>query len=599
MSVYQEDENEIEEDDITIVSISNEAVAGTILHLKCDACFISSDDLNPHEVLPALVSPDPPTDATRMIDLQDAVVHQPFPFPDSEYLVPPTGPIFLPYADPRGEACYSWSMTRCPICPVDVTRTGSPTNIADESVFLESSESETNDDDLETEDLSPTVLPYAYASPEVYNTSREPQSYDFDSSDDDMRFGYDPSSPESDDDTLGSYYTDVGVEVALLKASGDTPATPIDLTQQAEAVIDPTSSRDEDMPSAAQMDHAAAGQSFSDTSDDTRPEEVSQRPPVARVLDIPDDEVVVPEDELDEWEWDINEDQAFLSHGLPDACVFTGQALAFGQPPLIQDAAQRSFNHLYLEEEIARNQWRIMTEDHDHLGSINSFDPINIHVMTSLNPEYVSNVQDVINGGTDEDFRGIFTYVSEEEDDGEAPDAAIIRNLPPPDHEHGIMVSMADLRLCPNYWVCDTSTSGPSCVHDKGLIKIRDFISDEMHGNNGSTLPIVKCFDTAGTVFDKHNKPDSSIVLRGVNHVPSSTFNLFSVAQSLKTRWKFYGNFQGFVLTKGDARIIFDIRIPSGSGCLWATTIVPCKTAGINPEVTNFSGVVEKLILIF
>ena len=40
----------------------------------------------------------------------------------------------------------------------------------------------------------------------------------------------------------------------------------------------------------------------------------------------------------------------------------------FGQPPLIQDTAQRSFNHLYLEEEIARNQRRIMTEDHDHLG---------------------------------------------------------------------------------------------------------------------------------------------------------------------------------------------------------------------------------------
>ena len=44
------------------------------------------------------------------------------------------------------------------------------------------------------------------------------------------------------------------------------------------------------------------------------------------------------------------------------------QAIGFGQPPLIQDTAQRSFNHLYLEEEIARNQRRIMTEDHDHLG---------------------------------------------------------------------------------------------------------------------------------------------------------------------------------------------------------------------------------------
>ena len=233
-----------------------------------------------------------------------------------------------------------------------------------------------------------------------------------------------------------------------------------------------------------------------------------------------------------------------------------------------------------------------MTEDHDHLGSINSFDPVNIHVMTSHNPEYISTVQDVINGGGDEDVHGVFNYVFDEDDDD--PNAAVIRNLSPPDHEHGLMVSMTDLRTNPNYWVCDTGASGPSCVHDKGLIKVRDLISDEMYGNNGSTLPIVKRFDMAGTVYDKHTKLVSSIVLRGVNHVPSSTFNLFSVAQSLKTGWKFYGKYQGFVLTKGSARIIFDIRIPSGSGYLWATTIVPSTTAGIHPEVTNFSGVAEK-----
>ena len=119
-----------------------------------------------------------------------------------------------------------------------------------------------------------------------------------------------------------------------------------------------------------------------------------------------------------------------------------------------------------------------MTEDHDHLGSINSFDPVNIHVMTSLNPEYVLTVQNVIIGGVDEDFHGVFTYISEDEDDDDNPNANIIRNLPPPDHEHGLMVSMTDLRANPNYWVCDTGASGPSCVHDRGLIKVRNLISD-------------------------------------------------------------------------------------------------------------------------
>ena len=153
---------------------------------------------------------------------------------------------------------------------------------------------------------------------------------------------------------------------------------------------------------------------------------------------------------------------------------------------------------------------------------------------------------------------------------------------------------MADLRLKPKYWVCDTGAFSPSCVHDEGLIKVRELISDEKHGNNGSTLPIVKRFDMAGMIYDDGNKAVSSIVLRGVNHVPSSTLNLFSVAQSLKNGWKCYGNFQGFILTKGDARIIFDVRIPSGSGYLWATTIVPHATKGKTPKVTNFCGVAEK-----
>jgi len=138
------------------------------------------------------------------------------------------------------------------------------------------------------------------------------------------------------------------------------------------------------------------------------------------------------------------------------------------------------------------------------LGSINSFDPVNIHIMTAVNPVYMSSVQDAINRGLDEDFHGVFTFISDEDEaqdnDIVAPVVDIIRNLPPPDYEHGLTITMTDLRIKPKYWVCDTGASGPSCVHDNGLIKVRSLISDERHGNNGATLPIVKRFDMAGTV---------------------------------------------------------------------------------------------------
>ena len=88
---------------------------------------------------------------------------------------------------------------------------------------------------------------------------------------------------------------------------------------------DLTSSKDEEVPSATQVENVGNAQLFSDTSDDTRTDEASQRPPVARVLDIPGEEA---EDDSDAWEWESNEEQAFSSLGLPDACIFTGQAMA-------------------------------------------------------------------------------------------------------------------------------------------------------------------------------------------------------------------------------------------------------------------------------
>ena len=578
--VYGEYKNEPAEDNITIMSLSNEKATRSTNHPSRDTSLGPLDHSSSTTNLSVSVSPYPFNGITGMVDFSDAVSYQPFQHPDCEYCVHLTEPI-------------SWCSTKCSVRFADPTRSGSPTNVAKESVFLMNSENETDVDD-ENEDLSPTVSPCAYAHPDVYGSPRASQNLEFDSSDEDMSFNYESSGPDSDEYTLGSEYTDVGDEVALLRVPGDTAAVPIDLTNPMDEIIYLTDSRDDDMKSATQVDDGASDKLFSDTSDESINERSSQRPPVARILDFPNDEVN-DIDESEEWEWDITEEQAFLSLGLPDACILTGRALAFGQMPLVQDAAQRSFYHLYLEEAIARGQRRIMTEDHDHLGSINPFDPVNINVMTSLHPEYVSNVEDIIHGGVDEDFHGVFTYVSADDDDDNHPHDAVIRNLPPPNHEHGLMVSMVDLRANPNYWVCDTGASGPSCVHVKGLIKVRDRVSDEMHGNNGSTLPIVKRFDMAGTVHNRQNEPVSSIVIRGVNHVPSSTFNLFSVAQSLKHGWKFYGNYQGFVLTKGDARIVFDIRIPSGTGYLWATTIVPSKTAGINPEVTNFSGSTEKV----
>ena len=60
----------------------------------------------------------------------------------------------------------------------------------------------------------------------------------------------------------------------------------------------------------------------------------------------------------------------------------------------------------------------------------------------------------------------------------------------------------------------------------------------------------------------------------------------------MKKGWKLYGNFNGFVLTRSASEIRLDIRIPSGSGNLWAARLIPegksCSPDG--HEMSNLAG---------
>ena len=99
-----------------------------------------------------------------MMDLCNAYKLRPFSHHDKEYMVPTTGPFVLLSGDFRFDPRSFWAMSSCSIHQVDAFRTGSPTNVANESVFLMNSDNET-DVDEENEDSSPAVSPYAYAHP--------------------------------------------------------------------------------------------------------------------------------------------------------------------------------------------------------------------------------------------------------------------------------------------------------------------------------------------------------------------------------------------------------------------------------------------------
>ena len=90
-------------------------------------------------------------------------------------------------------------------------------------------------------------------------------------------------------------------------------------------------------------------------------------------------------------------------------------------------------------------------------------------------------------------------------------------------------------------------------------------------------MRIAKRYDRKGIVYNRNDEPVSMITMMEVNHTPSSTFNHFSVSHCLRKGWTLHGDFSGFTLTKGSSTIVFNIRIKSGSGYLWAAKIVPCE----------------------
>ena len=134
---------------------------------------------------------------------------------------------------------------------------------------------------------------------------------------------------------------------------------------------------------------------------------------------------------------------------------------------------------------------------------------------------------------------------------------------------------MDNLRHDDTLMVLDTGATAHVSKTLSGFIANRRQLSSEIFGNHGEATPIIKLFDKAGILHNKINKPVSRLVLRGVNYAPASSFNLFAVSQSMKKGWKLYGNFNGFVLTRGASEIRFDIHIPSGSGYLWAARLIP------------------------
>ena len=220
------------------------------------------------------------------------------------------------------------------------------------------------------------------------------------------------------------------------------------------------------------------------------------------------------------------------------------------------------------------------------------FDPLFRPTMTSMNPTYANILQHALDTGLDADAEGLFTYVSEvdeelveegyEDDDqtdttsGNSSSRTSVNQPASPDTGLSLVVCTLSHLRSPLFWILGTGASTHSSPHQLTAVKERKVVSKDVFANNGNAMKIHSRSDIRGTLYNKENTPVSKTVLVRVNHTPNSTFNLFSVATCLKHGWILTANFEtGCVLTRDRQEIRFDIRVKSGTGYLWVAKIVP------------------------
>ena len=174
----------------------------------------------------------------------------------------------------------------------------------------------------------------------------------------------------------------------------------------------------------------------------------------------------------------------------------------FHAPPMDADAAQRSFNHFYLEEQIARNVRKAQLDEDSTAGnSTYSHDPALVEVMAFLCPTYAASIQQALDSNFDEDAAGIFSYESDDDLENVPPAVSnVLRQLPPTDQ--GLAAyeyTLKDIRHS-DLFVFDTGASNHGSIDDRGCIRVRQMTSSEVYSNNGAAMIIKKRYDRKGIV---------------------------------------------------------------------------------------------------
>jgi hypothetical protein len=131
----------------------------------------------------------------------------------------------------------------------------------------------------------------------------------------------------------------------------------------------------------------------------------------------------------------------------------------------------------------------------------------------------------------------------------------------------------------PNAWIADTAATCDSTPHRQGAVNLCEGNGGVIFGD-GKNNEAETTFDLPGVITDQFRNEVISATLQNVKHVKSAKFNLFSITKRQKDGWLLSGNSEKIWIEKGEHKIVFDIRIETPEGLIFAIHHKQKETGG-------------------
>ena len=133
------------------------------------------------------------------------------------------------------------------------------------------------------------------------------------------------------------------------------------------------------------------------------------------------------------------------------------------------------------------------------------------------------------------------------------------------------MDATAKLLEDPNVFIGDTGASSDTTSSDLGFRNARKASrSDSITDASGHDLSGKTVGDVSGHVCDKFGSEINYATIKEMVHTPNAGYNLFSITKRLDDGWELKGNSQAIWIEKGVHKVVFDIKIKTPKGAIFA-----------------------------